>query len=100
MSSLEFTEWQAYYRLEPFGIEREEAATLVQSALLANIHMNEEESKKGRRFAPSDFKPEFVIENGEDEELDLDDEEMQALADQRMLNLAGALGAKDTRKKE
>ena len=42
ISSLEFTEWQAYYTLEPFGEEIADLRHGVATSVLANINRNGE----------------------------------------------------------
>lgn len=53
MSSAEFTAWQAYYRVEPFGDGWERTAALM--ALLANVYRNAKERKEP--FRPAEFYP-------------------------------------------
>jgi hypothetical protein len=56
MSSHEFTEWQAEFRLDPFGEERDDYRMAIMTCTFANIHGR----KKGKRaFTPQDFMPKF-----------------------------------------
>ena len=48
-----FTEWIAYYTLDPFGEERADLRAGVLAALLANIHRDEK--KQREPFEPADF---------------------------------------------
>lgn len=52
MSSREFSEWQAYYVLEPFGQERDNLHTGIVAATIANAHRDPEKNKP---FKPNDF---------------------------------------------
>jgi hypothetical protein len=55
VSSLELTEWLAYYRLEPFGEGVADQRHGGLSALLANIHRDAK--TKPDPFRPTDFIP-------------------------------------------
>ena len=55
MDSRELAEWQAYYRLEPFGQERADLRAGIVASTLANIHRD----PKRKAFAPEDFMPRF-----------------------------------------
>lgn len=51
MPSSEFTEWKAYYRLEPFGPERDNLHSGMIASILANVYR-----KKGAKaFTTDDF---------------------------------------------
>jgi hypothetical protein len=50
---LEFTEWQAYYQLEPFGEQITDLRHGVAVSVLANVNRNHE--AKPEPFTPSDF---------------------------------------------
>jgi hypothetical protein len=50
---LEFTEWQAYYELEPFGEEIADLRHGVATAVLANVNRNAEARPKP--YAANDF---------------------------------------------
>ncbi len=54
ISSREFAEWLAYYRLEPFGEERADLRNARLMALLAQIN-----GDGSREFSPADFMPDF-----------------------------------------
>ena len=56
MSSLEFTEWMAYYNLEPFGDELALMDNHFASlqALIANA--NRDPKKRSKPFEPDDFR--------------------------------------------
>jgi len=53
ISSLEFTEWQAYYALEPFGEEIADLRHGVATAVLANVNRNPQARPKP--YAAKDF---------------------------------------------
>jgi len=57
ISSAEFAEWQAYYRLEPFGEERADLRTGILAALIANVNRDPKQRKKP--YEPADFMPTF-----------------------------------------
>lgn len=50
----EFVQWQAYYRLEPFGEERADLRNAIVACVIANAHRG-----KGRSFRVRDFMPTF-----------------------------------------
>jgi len=50
----EFTDWMAYYSIEPFGEERADLRVAIGHALLANINTS---SKRRKVYKPSDFMP-------------------------------------------
>lgn len=55
ISSKEFAEWQAYYRLEPFGEERADIRAAMICKILADIN-----TPKGKTHAKlEDFMPRF-----------------------------------------
>ena len=54
MSSNEFTEWLAYYRLEPFGEERADLRMAILAALIANVN-----SDGKKKYSPEEFMPVF-----------------------------------------
>lgn len=54
MSSREFAEWTAYYRIEPFGQDRVDIPGAIIASTLANVFRGEHEP-----FSPSDFMPSF-----------------------------------------
>lgn len=51
ISSSEFTEWQAYYQMEPFGEAVADLRHGVATALQANVHYGSE----SKRFQADDF---------------------------------------------
>ena len=60
LGSDEFTEWVAYYQLEPFGDYRGDYRSGVVASTLANVHRG----KDARAFTPEDFMP-FLERTGE-----------------------------------
>lgn len=54
ISCAEFTDWLAYYQLEPFGEERADLRNAILCALIANLLRG-----KGRRAKLKDFLPRF-----------------------------------------
>jgi len=57
MSAREFTEWQAFAELEPFGDWRGDVRIAMLMSLLANI--NRDRKAHPKAFSASDFMPEF-----------------------------------------
>ena len=55
MSSREYAEWMAYYRLEPFGEERGDLRAGVVAATVANV--NRDPKVRGEPYSPRDFMP-------------------------------------------
>jgi len=55
ISSRELTEWEAYYKLEPWGEDREDLRMGIISSTIANVNRG----KGGRTYKPSDFIPKF-----------------------------------------
>lgn len=53
ISSLEFTEWMGYYRLEPFGEAVADMRHGVATAVLANV--NRDMSQRPEPYQPQDF---------------------------------------------
>ncbi|MBX7237669.1 MAG: DUF4035 domain-containing protein [Caldilineales bacterium] len=53
MSSLEFSEWIAYYNLEPFGLERFDLHAGIVASTIANV--NRERNREP--YSPLDFMP-------------------------------------------
>lgn len=53
MSSIEFTEWMAYFKLEPFGEEIADLRHGVSAAVLANI--NRDNKTNPKPYVPQDF---------------------------------------------
>lgn len=60
MSSREFAEWMAYFRLEPFGEARADWRAAMLAALIANVNRD---PKRGKPFRIADFMPEFNAES-------------------------------------
>ena len=58
MSSKEFTEWLAYYRLEPFGAEADDHRMAHLMALIANV--NRDPKRRKTPWTPEDFLPDRV----------------------------------------
>jgi hypothetical protein len=55
MTSLQFAEWMAYSRLEPWGEEREDLRAGIVASTIANVNL-----RKGKKpFKPQDFMPSF-----------------------------------------
>ena len=50
VDSREFSEWMAYYRIDPWGEERADLRSGTICAVLANIN-----SARGKSFKPGDF---------------------------------------------
>lgn len=61
ISSREFTEWIAYYQLEPFGEERADLRMGIIASLIANS--NRDPKKRKKPFEPKDFMPLFEAPN-------------------------------------
>ena len=61
IDSAEFSEWMAYYQLEPFGEERAD----LRNAQLCCLYANSK-TKKGKRYKLKDFMPRFEKESPED----------------------------------
>lgn len=57
VDSREFTEWQAYWQLEPWGEDRADLRTGIVASTLANIHR----SRDSEAFTPRDFMPTFDL---------------------------------------
>lgn len=55
MSSLEFSEWAAYYALEPFADDVLPVQTAVLTALLANVYRDPDRHRQA--FRPEEFLP-------------------------------------------
>jgi hypothetical protein len=55
VSSREFAEWLAYYRLEPFGPEADDARMAQLLALTANV--NRDPKRRRTPWTPDDFLP-------------------------------------------
>jgi len=55
VSSREFTEWLAYYRLEPFGADADDRRMAQLMALIANV--NRDPKRRKQPWTPEDFLP-------------------------------------------
>lgn len=55
MSALEFAEWQAYYRLEPFGEERADLRSAIVAKTIADVNT----PRGSPRAELADFMPVF-----------------------------------------
>lgn len=87
VSSLELAEWMAFYRLEPFGEERDDLRTGIVASTVAETARD---TKRRRRpYRPKDFMPQFDRMQQTWE---------QQLAVVEMMNRA--LGGKDLRRKQ
>ena len=91
MSSLEFSEWRAYARLEPFGPRRADTRAALLAMVTANLLRSDPKSKP---FQLEDFM--FRFGEAEDQEDEPEPWELQ-LAYVEYLN--AALGGKDLRGK-
>jgi hypothetical protein len=63
MSSREFSEWQAYFRLEPFGEDRADIRAALVASVVANVNRNPK--KRPKAFAVKDFLLKFDQEQRE-----------------------------------
>ena len=55
MDRREYAEWQAYYRIEPFGPHREDLQAGVVASVVANVNRR----RGSKPFSPSDFVLDF-----------------------------------------
>lgn len=55
MSSREFSEWMAFYSIEPFGEERADLRQALTTSAVANMH--QAQTKKPKWTTPKDFMP-------------------------------------------
>lgn len=53
LDSKEFTDWKAYYQIEPFGTEQD----YVQAGIISSVIANVNRSKNSSPFKPYDFVP-------------------------------------------
>lgn len=60
----EFTEWQAFYAIEPFGHARSDIQTALLASLVANAHRDTK--KRPRPYGIRDFIPEYWQQRAED----------------------------------
>jgi len=56
MQSREFTEWMAYFKLEPFGEERADLRAGIIASATVNMQMDPQKSTPTK---PQDFMPKF-----------------------------------------
>lgn len=96
ISSRELSEWQAYYRLEPFGEERDDFRAGTISSTIANVFADPKKRKKP--FTPEEFIPEWRVADEEEETEEEQEPWRKQLAIVEMLN--AAFGGKDLRAKE
>ena len=54
MSAIEFAEWMAFYRLEPFGTDSEMLGHAITASTVYNVNRG-----KGKALQPKDFMPDF-----------------------------------------
>lgn len=66
VSSRELTEWQAFFRLEPFGEDRADLRAGIIASTVANTARDPKQRKKP--FLPREFMPQFGGEEEADEE--------------------------------
>lgn len=59
MTSLQFAEWLAYSRLEPWGEERDDLRTGIVASTVANVNRRKDQ----KAYKPSDFMPSFEQES-------------------------------------
>ena len=52
---MEFAEWQAFYRLSPWGDERADLRAGIIASTVANVHRD----RKSRSYKPADFIPRY-----------------------------------------
>ena len=64
MSSREFSEWIAFYSLEPFGEDREDLRSGIVASVVANTVRDPESQPEP--FQPADFMPRFGAEDEEE----------------------------------
>lgn len=62
IDSAEFSEWMAYYRLDPQGEDRADLRAGIVAATVANAARG----RKSRAFKPKDFMPDFEKEAAPD----------------------------------
>ena len=76
MSSREFAEWAAFYRLEPFGEERADLRAGIVAATMANTVRDPKQRSKP--FTPQEFMPLVGAELGLGDPEEKDPEELWA----------------------
>ena len=55
MSAREFAEWQAYFRIEPFGEGMADLRAGIVASVIANV--NRDAKKRSQPYEPLDFMP-------------------------------------------
>ena len=75
ISSVQFAEWMAYSRLEPWGEERDDLRMAIIASTIANVNRG----KNTKAFKPQDFMPSFEPETEEQATERLIAKAMQAL---------------------
>lgn len=61
MTSVQFAEWMAYSKLEPWGEERDDLRMGIIASTIANVNRG----KGQKAFKPDDFMPQFEPETEE-----------------------------------
>ncbi len=64
MSSRELSEWMAFFTLEPWGCEVEDARAALIAATIANA--NRDPKKRRKPYSVSDFMPRYTTEPAEE----------------------------------
>lgn len=88
--SRELAEWQAFYQLEPFGVERGDVQAGIVASTIANV--NRDRKKRAKPYTPNDFMPKF----DEAWQRSREPSWMRMLRTVEMLN--SAMGGKDLRR--
>lgn len=86
VSSRELSEWIAYYRVEPWGIEPADLRAGIISSTIANV--NRDAKKKRRPYTPTDFIPKW----GGKQPLEQTPEQQRQIIEQWMRVLGGSDG--------
>jgi len=65
VTSQEFAEWMAFFRIHPFGEQRMDARFAMLAALVANLWTD----SKRKRWTPEEFMPDYekALDEAEDE---------------------------------
>lgn len=90
ISSRELTEWQAYYRLEPFGEERADLRAGIIASTMANTARDPK--KHSKPFEPREFMPQFDDEPMDEEQ---EQEALWAKVNAVMFALGGVVAGSD-----
>lgn len=75
IDSREFTEWQAYWQLEPWGEGRADLRAGIIASTLANIHR----TGNAPLFTPQDFMPTFDARVPDEDDRDVEIAQQQQL---------------------